>query len=129
MENNEKQEFDGMPTLETTRKPGGLYRNVKMSVKSANILVIVTSAILILVMFFLVSHNGFTVKFDTDGGSHIDSCKVMHSETVPEPEDPVKEGWVFTGWYLDRDCTVKWDIENDKVNESMTLYAGWETKG
>ncbi len=129
MENNENQEFDGMPRLETTRKPGGLYRNVKMSVKSANILVIVTSAILILVMFFLVSHNGFTVKFDTDGGSHVDSCKVMHSETVPVPEDPVKEGFVFDGWYLDQACTVEWDIENDKVSESMTLYAGWEAKG
>lgn len=129
MENNEKQEFDGMPQLETTRKPGGLYRNIKMSVKSANILVILTSVILVLVMFFLVSHNGFTVKFDTDGGSHIESCKVMHSETVPKPEDPVKEGFVFDGWYLDRACTVEWDIENDKVNESMTLYAGWETKG
>ncbi len=128
MENNERQEQDGMPTLETTRKPGGLYRNIKMSVKTANILVIVTSALLILVMVFLVSHNGFTVKFDTDGGSYVESCKVMHSQTVPIPQDPVKEGWTFTGWYRDRACTTEWDIQNDTVSESMTLYAGWEAK-
>ncbi len=129
MENKENQEFDGMPTLETTRKPGGLYRHIKMSVKSANILVIVTCALLLFAMFFLVHHNGFTVKFDTNGGSRIESCKVLHSETVPKPENPVKEGFTFTGWYRDEACTVEWNIETDKVNESMTLYAGWETKG
>lgn len=128
MENKERQETEAMPQLENTRKPGGLYRNVKMSVKTANILVVVGAVALLLTMFFLVQHNGFTVKFDTDGGSYIESCKVLHSETVPEPEPPVKEGWVFTGWYLDRDCTVKWDIKNDKVTESMTLYAGWKQK-
>lgn len=128
MENKDKQEFDGMPQLETTRKPGGLYRHIKMSVKSANILVIVTSAILVIAMIFLVNHNGFTIKFDTDGGSHIDSVKVMHSETVPKPEDPVKEGFEFKGWYLDRACTNEWDIDNDKVTESMTLFAGWDEK-
>lgn len=131
MEQNEKQEiqeFDGMPTLETTRKPGGLYRHVKMSVKTANILVLVTCGLLLFAMFFLVNHNGFTVKFDTDGGSHIESCKVLHSETVPKPETPVKEGFTFKGWYLDRACTVEWNIETDTVNESFTLYAGWEPK-
>lgn len=129
MENKEmQQQNDIMPQLDTVRKPGGLYRHIKMSVRSANILVIVTSAILIFTMLFLVNHNGFTIKFDTNGGSYIENSKVMHSEAVPEPKQPVKEGWVFTGWYLDRDCTVKWDIKNDKVTESMTLYAGWETK-
>lgn len=128
MENNANERPHAMPTLETARKPGGLYRNIKMSVKTANILVIIGCVALLFTMFFLVQHNGFTIKFDTDGGSYVESCKVLHSETIPEIETPVKEGYSFTGWYTDRACTQEWDIKADKVTESMTLYAGWEEK-
>lgn len=107
------------------RRTGGLYAKVNMSVKAANIMVTSLIAVLIAAGIFIVSNNGFTVKFDTDGGSYIEPVKAMYSETVA-PEDPVKEGWQFTGWYTDRDCTQKWDAENDPVTGSMTLYAGWQ---
>lgn len=128
MENKENDKLNAMPQLETVRKPGGLYRNIKMSLKTANILVAVGCVALLFTMFFLVEHNGFTIKFDTDGGSYVESCEVLHSEIVPNPETPVKEGYTFTGWYTDRACTQEWNIETDKVTESMTLYAGWEEK-
>ena len=35
---------------------------------------------------------------------------------------------IFTGWYLDKACTVKWNPEEDVVTGSMTLYAGWKEK-
>ena len=113
-------------TPETPRRSGGLYARVKMSVKSANIMVAVLIAALVIATVFVVRHNGFTVKFDTDDGSHIDSVKVLHSETVPAVETPVKEGWQFAGWYTDRDCTRAWDIATDRVETSMTLYAKWQ---
>ena len=115
----------GMPQL-PERKPGGLYRNVNMSVKTANMLVIAGIALLIICMVFLIDHNGFTVTFDTNGGSYVESVKVLHGETIPEPEPPGREGWNFTGWYLDRDCKNKWDMQNDTATDSFTLYAGWE---
>lgn len=121
-------ENSAMPQMPITRKPGGLYRNVKMSVKTANILVAIGAVALLLTMFILIQNNGFTVKFDTDGGSYVESCKVMHGETVPVPEQPVKEGYEFKGWYLDRACTQSWDIEKDTVTQSFTLYAGWQEK-
>lgn len=117
-----------MPQLETTRKPGGLYAKINMSVKTANILVLCTVAILVIVTAFIVMNNGFTISFDTDGGSHIDSVRVMHSELVPKVDDPVKEGYTFNGWYTDKDCTNEWHITTDKVEGSMTLYAGWTQK-
>ena len=97
-----------------------------MSVKTANIMVSVFFVLLIAVTVFVVSHGGFTVSFDTNGGSHIEKVKVMHSQTIELKEDPVKEGYVFTGWYTDRDCTESCDISTDTVTTSMTLYAGWE---
>lgn len=122
MENNKVYEN------KNARPTGGLYAKVNMSVKSANIMVLCFIALLVIATAFVVSHNGFTVKFDTDGGSHIDSVKVMHSETVSILENPVKEGYAFTGWYTDRDCTDEWDIATDTVTNSMTLYAGWTEK-
>ena len=108
------------------RKTGGLYAKVNMSVKTANIMVTVFIVLLVAVTVFIVNHSGFTVNFDTNGGSHIESVKVMHSQTVELKEDPVKEGYIFTGWYTDRDCTESFDIKTDTVTGSMTLYAGWE---
>lgn len=107
-------------------KTGGLYAKVNMSLKTANIMVTVFIVLLVAATVFIVSHSGFTVSFDTNGGSHIESVKVMHSETVEVKEDPVKEGYIFTGWYTDRDCTENFDIKTDTVTTSMTLYAGWE---
>ena len=40
-----------------------------------------------------------TVKFDSDGGSAVDSVKVEKDKQVKEPTSPTKEGYVFVGWY------------------------------
>ena len=111
---------------EQEKKTGGLYKNVNVSLKSANILVAAGIAILIFCVIFAVSHAGFTVTFDTNGGEYIESVKVMHGDVVPAPNTPAKEGYVFCGWFTDRDCTERWDIESDKATGSMTLYAKWE---
>lgn len=108
------------------RRTGGLYARVNMSVRAANIMVAVLVAVLVLATVFVVRHNGFTVRFDTDGGSQIESVRVLHSETVPAVEDPVKEGWQFAGWYRDRACTIPWNMATDTVDNSMTLYAKWQ---
>lgn len=115
--------------LTSDAKPnGGLYSKINMSVRTANILVAVVLVLLVGAGVFVIRHNGFTVSFETDGGSAVESVKVMHSELVGQDAVPVKEGWVFTGWYSDPACTQKWDLENDTVTGSMTLYAGWQKK-
>lgn len=115
-------------TLNTERKPGGLYRNIKMSVKTANRLIFTSIIILIACMIFAVGHAGFTVTFNTDGGSQIENKKVMYGQLINIEEDPVKEGYIFTGWYLDKDCTKQFDINSDTVSDSLTLYSGWRKK-
>lgn len=111
--------------MEKTKKTGGLYSKINMSVKSANIMVASLLALLVIALIFVVKHNGFTVKFDTDGGSYIAPVKAEYSDKL-SPETPTKEGWTFTGWFTDRDCTESWNSENDTVTGSMTLYAGWD---
>ena len=113
-------------SLNTERKPGGLYRNVKMSVKTADRFILIGIIVLIACMIFAVSHAGFTVTFNTDGGSQIENQKVMYGQLVEVEENPVKEGYTFTGWYTDKDCKNQFDVTKDKVSDSMTLYSGWE---
>ena len=103
---------------------GGLYKNVKMSLKSANIITLVLIASLIVAFVVVISNNGFIVSFDANGGTAREPIKVMYGEKV-EVENPSLEGKTFKGWYIDKNCTVKWG-ENSKVENSMTLYAGWE---
>lgn len=120
-ENREVQTSDAKPN-------GGLYSKINMSVRTANILVAVVLVLLVCAGVFVIRHNGFTVSFETDGGSAVENVKVMHSELIVQNAVPVKEGWVFTGWHSDPACTQKWDLEKDTVTGSMTLYAGWQKK-
>lgn len=121
-------EDNNIMSLNIERKPGGLYRNVKMSVKTADRLILIGIIVLIACMIFAVSHAGFTVTFNTDGGSQIENQKVMYGQLVEVEENPVKEGYTFTGWYTDKDCKNQFDVTKDKVSDSMTLYSGWEKK-
>lgn len=54
------------------------------------------------------------------------------SDTVQEVKEgesasayvPVKDGYVFDGWYTDENCTTKYDF-NSSLNGDVTLYAKW----
>ena len=65
--------------------------------------------------------NNVTISFDTDGGSTVEAQSVTKGETVIEPKDPTKEGYIFDGWYVN---DSKWDF-NTEVSENVTLKAKW----
>ena len=79
-----------------------------------------------ILVLFGVANNGYTVTFDSKGGSDVPSQEAMYADYVIEPEAPTREGYVFTGWYTDENCNYLWDMENGQIAQSMTLYAGWE---
>ncbi len=67
----------------------------------------------------------YTVKFNTNGGSEINSQIIDEDETVTEPFEPIKNGYNFGGWYQDEALTTAWDFSMP-VTGDMTLYAKWE---
>ena len=68
----------------------------------------------------------YIVKFDSNGGSNVsDIVDVKENSTISKPEDPIKEGFMFEGWYKDSSYTNVWDFETDKVTSNITLYAKW----
>lgn len=77
----------------------------------------------------------YTVTFDSNGGTEVESQIVLPGGKVVEPEDPTKPSLSFMGWYLADQgewdsthgtCTggVEWDF-NDPVTSDLVLKANW----
>ncbi|MDD5944464.1 MAG: choice-of-anchor I family protein [Clostridia bacterium] len=64
------------------------------------------------------------VEFDTDGGSDIRSIRVKKNTALEDIDIPVKDGYIFGGWYTDKDCTKEFAADT-KIKSDMTLYAKW----
>ena len=74
----------------------------------------------------------FNVTFNYNGGILLgeasDTVEVNKGEKVAKPtseQEPSKEDYSFTGWYVDAENTTLWNFE-DAITEDITLYAGWE---
>ena len=64
----------------------------------------------------------YTITFDTDGGSPIDSVVLKDGEILSEPTKPTKDGYTFKGWYQDDEL---YDFTMP-VTKDFTLTASWE---
>lgn len=65
------------------------------------------------------------LKFDTNGGSKIDTVTEWEYSTIDLDEYvPEKEGYKFVGWYADKDFDKK--IDEVYLTKDTTVYAKWE---
>lgn len=106
----------------------GFYGKVKVSVRALDILIIIGVVALFGVLAFGLNHRGFTIDFDTNGGTHVESQKKMYGDHIDAPENPTREGYDFLYWSLDDYGRNPWDMEEDVVEEPMKLYAIWQEK-
>ena len=73
-----------------------------------------------------VDPNEYTVTFDVNGGSTIESVVVNRGGLVTRPAtDPTRGHDEFAGWYKDAELTTPWDFEKDVVVSDTTIYAKW----
>ena len=121
-ENNKKPELQE----EQIPKFRGLYRNVNISVKALDRIIVACIAVILVVVALELRNPGFTITFDSRGGTDVEAVNQMYGELLEEPESPSREGYLFTGWYTDSGCYDLWDVENDTIQSDMTLYAGWQ---
>lgn len=63
----------------------------------------------------------FNLNYGDDEGT---TSSVKYNHAVEEPKEPTRSGFVFTGWYTDKECTV-WFNFNLPVTDNITVYAGW----
>jgi len=64
-----------------------------------------------------------TIKFNTDGGSKIGNIIVENGKIIILPVNPIKEGYVFTGWVDEKGNPITKDTI---VKENMTIKATWK---
>ena len=107
----------------------GLYSKVTISVKTLDKVIVGGFIVIILLVLFGIANNGYTVSFDSKGGTDVPmQTELMYGDHVAEPEPPTREGYVFVGWYHDPNCQYPFDFETTIVDGSTTLYALWEAK-
>ena len=66
----------------------------------------------------------YTVTFDSDGGSDVDSVTVEHGQAASEPAEPTREGYDFLGWY---NGNAEYDFST-AVTSDLTLTAQWQIR-
>ena len=108
---------------------GGAGPLVKLSRKSADLLVVCSIGLLVvLFVAALLLSDGLTVTFDARGGTDVPAARQLaYGDPLPAVNPPTREGYAFTGWYRDPDCSVAWDQGTDRVTEDVTVYAGWQS--
>lgn len=111
---------------EETPKFRGLYRHVKISVKALDRIIVACVLVIVVLVALELRDPGFTITFDSKGGTDVAAQNQMYGELLVLPEPPTREGYSFTGWYKDHGCFEPWSVETDKIEMDMTLYAGWE---
>ncbi|MCD8308183.1 MAG: InlB B-repeat-containing protein [Clostridia bacterium] len=83
-------------------------------------------AIVLCLAFVLSACGGIKVTFViTDSDS--ETVTVDKGSAVDQPEDPTREGYVFSGWYADENCTEEFDFSTE-ITEKTSVYAGWLQK-
>lgn len=66
----------------------------------------------------------FTVTFDTQGGSEVAPIIIGSGNAITLPENPTKEGYIFDGWYIEKELLNKF-VEIQTISDNITLYAKW----
>lgn len=76
----------------------------------------------LLLMAFTGCKKTYEVKFDSAGGSSVETQEVKKNGTVTKPANPTKDGYEFENWLLDG---TAYDFDT-KVTSSFTLVASWK---
>ena len=68
----------------------------------------------------------YTVSFETNGGTLVESQEVVYGTSVDEPAAPTKELAIFDKWYKDEELTEEFDF-SASIESATTIYAGYKT--
>lgn len=69
--------------------------------------------------------TNFTVSFNPDNGSTIPSQTVEENEKIKQPKPPVKSGFIFAGWYEDKDFWQPFNFDKP-IDKDYNLIAKWD---
>ena len=71
------------------------------------------------------SINQYTITFDSNDGSLVETITQDYGTEVIEPTEPTKEGYTFVGWYVDAEFTTSYTFKT-MPGDDITVYAKWQ---
>ena len=69
----------------------------------------------------------YTLHYESNGGTTYPDEYYTYGTVVTLDKVPTRAGYIFTGWYADKELTQK--ITSVKMTSDKTVYAGWEATG
>lgn len=68
--------------------------------------------------------NQYTLNFESNCGSLVESLTQDYGTEIIVQDPPVREGFTFSGWYLDEDLTIPFTSKTMPY-EDIRLYGEW----
>ena len=79
-----------------------------------------------LTLYAVWKANSYTVTFNTDGGSAVQSQTVVYNGKATRPvSNPEKVGYTFKGWYVGE---TEFKFDETDITENITITAKWVIK-
>ncbi len=95
-------------------------KNIKIGITSILGILLITVGIVL----WLRPNKAITeymVTFDSNGGSEVEPLMVKETEKASIPADPIREGYIFAGWY---EYSNLFDFDTE-ITKDITLTARW----
>lgn len=67
----------------------------------------------------------YSISFESNGGSPVDTITGKYGDVVLEPTAPTKTGYTFVGWFEDEDLRYEYSFSS-MPDTNPTLYAKWQ---
>ncbi|HKL73743.1 MAG TPA: InlB B-repeat-containing protein, partial [Clostridia bacterium] len=69
--------------------------------------------------------NNYTISFNANGGSEVDSITKEYGTALPAFDNPIKDYHTFSGWYTDNQTFESEFTFSTMPAQNITLYAKW----
>ncbi len=111
----------GVPD-EKRRESEGVWLTLSGGVDWTPISLVASAVLLIALAIFLTYPT--PIVYDTNGGHPITPAKAKAFSDITLQPTPVKEGYIFDGWFLDKELTKPFNLVRAS-RKKIRLYARW----
>ncbi len=74
----------------------------------------------------LLKEGQFFVYLERNNGERRLKTILDKPDFVPQPNDPIRIGYIFKGWFKNPECTEPWDFNKSIAQKGTVIYAKWE---
>src|SRR5690554_1221253 len=89
--------------------------------------ILIGSFVLLLALVLVAcAKKEFTVEFNSNGGTPVDSQTVLRGQMADRPDTPQRDGFQFDDWFVNEDLTGDaFKFAETPINNNLTLHAKW----